>query len=160
MERGHGQRILPADVKLEERTAGQLVERRAREFGDKAFIETTDGESMSCRDLHERSNRLAHGLADFGIAHQEAVLVMLPDTTDYLVIWAGLGKRGAIQVPVNLACRKSILSCICKDSTARRIDVDVQFLDRLAEIAGSLVHLETIILYSETGGAGRPASMI
>lgn len=53
--------FVPADVKLEERAVGQLVERRAREFGDKAFVETTDGETMSYRELHERSNRLAHG---------------------------------------------------------------------------------------------------
>lgn len=84
---------------------------------------------------------------------------MLPDTTNYLVIWAGLGKRDAIQGPVKLAYRKSILSRICNDSTARRIIIHVQFPDRLEEIADNLEHLETIILYSETGGAGQDPAL-
>ena len=124
----------PSDIPLEQRTVGAIMSARAEEFGDKPFVVTTDGASISSREIHRRSNQLAHGAADFGIEFQEPVLVMLPDTLDYLVVWAGLGKRGAIEVPVNLAYRKSILRRLCNDSTAKKIIIDREHVDRLEEI--------------------------
>lgn len=141
-----------SDVALEDRTVAELIAARAAELGDKVFVETVEGESLSYGELHELSNRLAHGISDFGVGHQDPVLIMMPDTLDYLTIWGALGKRGAIQVPVNLAYQKSILERICNDSTARTIIVDVQFLGRLEDIAEGLKHLENLILYSEDDG--------
>ncbi len=140
------------DLPLEQRTVGQQIARQAQERGDKVFVQTTDGKTLSYRDLHLQSNSLAHGMAAFGIDREEPVLVMMPDTTDFLLIWAALGKRGAIQVPINLAYQKSILRRICNDSTAKSIIVDVQYLDRLEEVCESLESLTTLILYSEDGG--------
>lgn len=147
------------DVKLEERTLGQLIAKQARDLGDKVFVQTTDGETLTYRDLHLRSNQLAHGLAELGIEHQEPVLVMMPDTTDFLLIWAALGKRGAIQVPINLAYQKSILKRICNDSMAKSIFIDIHFLDRLEEICDELESLEKLILYSEDKGTNLEESV-
>lgn len=143
----------PSDIPLEQRTVGAIMSARAEEFGDKPFVVTTDGASISYREIHRRSNQLAHGAADFGIEFQEPVLVMLPDTLDYLVVWAGLGKRGAIEVPVNLAYRKSILRRLCNDSTAKKIIIDREHVDRLEEIIDELDCLDTIVLYGANNQA-------
>ena len=127
--------FVAADYPLEERTVGRVLERSVERFADKPFVETTSGERVSYREMDRLSNRFAHGAAASGIARQEPVLVMLPDVVDYLVVWCGLGKRGALEVPVNLAYRRSILRRICNDSTAKTIIVDREFLPRLDEIA-------------------------
>ena len=141
--------FVPADYPLEERTVGRVLERSVERFGDKTFVETVAGERVSYREMDRLSNRFAHGVAAFGIAHQEPVLVMLPDVVDYLVVWCGLGKRGAVEVPINLAYRKGILRRICNDSTARTIIVDRDYLPWFEEIADELQALEKCVLYSE-----------
>ena len=141
--------FVPSEIPLEERTVGKILAKRAAEFGDKPFVETIGGETISYRGMHEHSNRFAHGADVFGVEFQEPVLIMLPDTIDWLTVWCGLGKRGAIEVPINLAYRKSILSRLCNDSTAKKIIIDRQYVDRLEEIEEDLEHLDCVILYSE-----------
>ena len=114
--------FIPSNLPLEERTVGQILTRQADRLADKNFIETTSGDCISYRDMHLRSNQFAQGTAAFGIGYQEPVLVMLPDTIDYVTVWCGLAKRGAIEVPINLAYRKSILKRLCNESTAKKIN--------------------------------------
>ena len=139
----------PSNLPLEERTVGRILARQADRLADKNFIETTSGDCISYRDMHLRSNQFAQGAAAFGIENQEPVLVMLPDTIDYVTVWCGLAKRGAIEVPINLAYRKNILKRLCNDSTAKKIIIDCQYVERLEEIADDLEHLDCVILYSE-----------
>ena len=139
----------PSNLPLEERTVGRILARQADRFADKNFIETTSGDCISYRDMHLRSNQFAQGAAAFGIEYQEPVLVMLPDTIDYVTVWCGLAKRGAIEVPINLAYRKNILKRLCNDSTAKKIIIDCQYVERLEEIADDLEHLDCVILYAE-----------
>ena len=139
----------PSNLPLEERTVGRILARQADRLVDKNFIETTSGDCISYRDMHLRSNQFAQGAAAFGIESQEPVLVMLPDTIDYVTVWCGLAKRGAIEVPINLAYRKNILKRLCNDSTAKKIIIDCQYVERLEEIADDLEHLDCVILYAE-----------
>ena len=139
----------PSNLPLVERTVGRILARQADRFADKNFIETTSGDCISYRDMHLRSNQFAQGAAAFGIEYQEPVLVMLPDTIDYVPVWCGLAKRGAIEVPINLAYRKNILKRLCNDSTAKKIIIDCQYVERLEEIADDLEHLDCVILYAE-----------
>ena len=139
----------PSNLPLVERTVGRILARQADRFADKNFIETTSGDCISYRDMHLRSNQFAQGAAAFGIEYQEPVLVMLPDTIDYVTVWCGLAKRGAIEVPINLAYRKNILKRLCNDSTAKKIIIDCQYVERLEEIADDLEHLDCVILYAE-----------
>ncbi len=148
--------FIPSNLPLEERTVGQILARQADRFADKNFIETTSGDCISYRDIHMRSNQFAQGTAAFGIEYQEPVLVMLPDTIDYVTVWCGLAKRGAIEVPINLAYRKSILERLCNDSTAKKIIIDHEYVGRLEEIADDLEHLDCVILYAEDGDPDPP----
>ena len=144
----------PSNLPLEERTVGRILARQADRLADKNFIETTSGDCISYRDMHLRSNQFAQGAAAFGIESQEPVLVMLPDTIDYVTVWCGLAKRGAIEVPINLAYRKNILKRLCNDSTAKKIIIDCQYVERLEEIADDLVHLDSVILYADDQNQG------
>jgi len=137
------------DAALEDRTLGRVLARQAAKYGGKRLITCVSGESISYRELDRVSNRIAHGVAELGIGHQEPVLVMLPDVIDYIRIWCGLAKRGAIAVPVNLTYRGRILTHVCNDSTAKTVIIDRQHLERLSEIADDLRHLERCIIYSE-----------
>ena len=151
--------FVPADYPVEERTVGRVLERTVARFGDKVFVQSVDGEQMTYRQLDHRSNQLAHGAAALGIGWQEPVLVMLPDVMDYLTVWCGLGKRGAVEVPINLAYRKNSLLRICNDSTAKTIIIERTFLPYLEEVADNLENLECCVLYSEHSDPGTRADL-
>ena len=59
---------------------------------------------------HHDSNRLANGTMALGIETGEAVLVAMPNVVEFILVWLGLGKTGAIQVPVNTALRGTLLT--------------------------------------------------
>ena len=144
---------------LEERTVTQVLARGAERHPDKPLIKCVTGEEVTYGALDALSNRMAHGIAAFGIEHQAPVLIMLPDTPDFITLWCGLSKRGAIEVPVNLAYRGSILKRICNDAGAKTIIVDRAYLDRLEDIEPELEHLECCVIYSEDPVAAEDLSL-
>lgn len=133
------------DPRLEQDLATVLAKRVARS-PDKAWI-LTEERSYSYQEIDERSGRLAQGFTDAGISPGDTVLIMLPDTVDYVVIWCALAKIGAIEVPVNVHYRGGILAHVVNDSLAKMMVIDGQFVDRLAGIAGEVEHLENLVLY-------------
>ena len=136
-----------------EQTLGQVLAERAGRLGDKPFV-VTDHASHSYAEIERWSNRLANGLAELGIAAGETVLVMLPNTIQFIVLWCGLGKLGAVEVPVNTPYRGDIFAHVINDSGARTMIVDHSFLDRLAEVAPKLETLERLIIAGENDGGG------
>lgn len=135
------------DPRVEQDLATVLAKRVARS-PDKAWI-LTEERSYSYQEIDERSGRLAQGFADAGISAGDTVLIMLPDTVDYVVIWCALSKIGAIEVPVNVHYRGGILAHVVNDSLARVMVIDGQFVDRLEGIASEVEHIEQLVLYGD-----------
>lgn len=142
---------MPAVDAKSEQTLGKVLAERAGRFGDKPFI-VTDHSSHSYAEIEGWSNRLANGLAGLGIAMGDTVLVMLPNTVDFIALWCGLGKLGAIEVPVNTAYRGDIFAHVINDSGARTMIADHRFLERLAEIAPRLETLERLVVAGNPSG--------
>jgi len=53
------------------------------------------------RELNQRANRLAHAMQDLGVGHGDRVAVLALNEPEYLELYFGLGKIGAIMVPLN-----------------------------------------------------------
>ena len=132
------------DPRAEQDLATVLAKRVARS-PDKPWILSPDG-AHSYREIDERSGRLAQGFADAGVSAGDTVLIMLPDTVDYIVIWCALSKIGAIEVPVNVHYRGGILTHVINDSLAKVMVVDGQFVDRVEAVRGELDHLTELVL--------------
>ena len=101
----------------DERDLTSVLSRRVARSPDKPWLVTDDG-SYSYRDIDSRSGRLARGFAEAGVAAGDTVALMLPDTVEYICLWCALSKIGAIEVPVNVHHRGSILSYLINDSQA------------------------------------------
>ncbi len=144
-----------------ERTLREVLKRRADKLGDKPWIVTAE-RAYSYREMDQRSNALARGFLKQGIKHGDTVLIMLPDTIDYILAWCALAKIGAIEVPVNNHAKGTVFAHIVNDSLARTMIVDRQYLDRIEFVLGELKDLKRLVLYSKdaTGKeAGLPASL-
>ncbi|MDH3377854.1 MAG: acyl--CoA ligase, partial [Gammaproteobacteria bacterium] len=127
-----------------------VLARRVAHCPDKHWIVTAD-RGYSYREIDTRSGHLAQGLVDLDIVPGDTVLIMLPDTVDYILAWCALSKCGGIEVPVNIHNRGNPLAYLINDSLAKTIIIDVQFLDRIDAIKSELKSLQCLILYDENG---------
>jgi cyclohexanecarboxylate-CoA ligase len=96
-------------------TLGQLLARQAHERGDKTFI--TDGtQSLTYREVHERSLRLAAGLRARGVAAGDRVAVQLPNWSEFAVIAAAIARLGAVLVPIMPIYRRDEVGHVLDDA--------------------------------------------
>ncbi len=131
-------------------SVGRILHHRATEAPDAPFV-LSDRRTLTYGEAHRDSNRLANGITELGIKSGEAVLVVMPNVVEFILVWLGLGKTGAVQVPVNTALRGNLLTHIINDSAARTMIVAAGFLDCLGEVAGNLEHIERLIVFDPTG---------
>ena len=127
----------------DERDLASVLSRRVARSPDKPWL-VTDAGRYTYGDIDTRSGRLAGGFARAGVAAGDTVLLMLPDTVDYICLWCALAKIGAIEVPVNVHHRGSILTYLINDSQAEVLVVDAQYLERIEAVADDLATLKRI----------------
>lgn len=66
--------------------------------------------SVSLGELVSSSLRLAHTLTEFGVKKGSTVVLMLPNSIDFVRAWFACTLAGAIQVPLNIAGRGQLLA--------------------------------------------------
>lgn len=127
-----------------------VLEHQAETLGDKTFLqwETTD-RTVSFAETNRRVNRHAHGLAAQGIEKGDHVLLMLPNALEYVYLWFGLNKLGAVPVPVNTDFKRDSLTHVSNVTEANVGVVHETFLSRVTEVESSFDHLETIAVMGD-----------
>jgi long-chain acyl-CoA synthetase len=70
-------------------------------------------------ELHERANRLARALASRGVARDERVAVMLPNSVEWFEATVAIARLGAQLVPVNWHLKRDEVAWILADSDTR-----------------------------------------
>ena len=106
------------DYALEERTIGRILAEKAERIPDKTFL-LWQGRSYSYGELEAMTNRYANGLKAHGIGHGDHVAVMLPNCPEFYWVTWGLGKLGAVAVPINTAAKGEMLRYFIDQSDAR-----------------------------------------
>src|SRR6478609_11932282 len=141
------------DYPLKQRTIGRLLADKARRIGDRIWLIYGE-EKYSYAQAHDISNRYANGFADLGIRKGDHVAVMLPNCPEFIwTIW-GLGKIGAVTVPLNTAARGELLRYFITQSDSTYAVVAAEWADRVAEALGTDHGVGTLFTL---GGAGKLA---
>jgi crotonobetaine/carnitine-CoA ligase len=125
------------DYPLEERTIGRILADKAQRIPGKTFL-LWQGRAYSYAELETITNRYANGFAAQGIGHGDHVAVLLPNCPEFFWVMWGLGKIGAVAVPVNTAAKGEILRYFVDQSDASCVVVDNEFIDRVGAIADKL----------------------
>jgi crotonobetaine/carnitine-CoA ligase len=123
-----------------------LLAQRARELPDHVFIEEVDGRSLtySAYDAEVRSWSTAYRRV--GVTAGDRVVTMLPASVSASCAWLGLAWLRAVEVPCNTEYRGRMLGYLIANSGAHTIVIAEQYLDRLAEVAGDLSDLRTVVV--------------
>ncbi len=97
-----------------------------------------DGVPVSYRELAERVATVSAGLAAHGVARENRILLFGTDSLDYVTMWFGAVRIGAIPAVVSdLYKAPDLLYFLC-DTAARFLFIDAEQLPKLEEIAADL----------------------
>lgn len=140
----------------------EILARRASTEGDKIFLLFED-QRLTCRELNERSNRVASGLAALGVKAGDGVALMMPNRPEWLYAFFATQKLGAYAVPVNTALKGEGLAYILNHSESRSIIIGAELFEQFAPIRSRLALLKHVIVdlnAPEVTLAGPPAGSI
>ena len=141
-----------ADLPLRDRVCGKILAARARQNGDAPFVHFA-GEWHGFATMSRRANQVAHALAQLGIRAGQRVAILLRNRLEYLDLWFGLSRIGAIQVPVNCEYRAAQILHLLKRAPVRLVVAEREFAPELAGAVVSLSHGLDVLLVESSGAA-------
>jgi carnitine-CoA ligase len=119
-------------LEIREMTLGNLLRRRASEYGEKTYLEFVD-QSFSYDEALARSEAAAAKLRGLGVEHGDRVCLMLDNHPDYLWMVYGAALIGAIAVPLNTATKGAQLGYFLGDCDPTVLIVEPHLVDRLPD---------------------------
>jgi crotonobetaine/carnitine-CoA ligase len=128
----------------------EVLKRRAGEHPDRDYLRFGDGPWLSYGEVNARANRIANSLIARGVERGESVSVLLPNCEEFLPVWYGILKAGAVMSSINPALKGDFLSWPINLVEAKKLVIADTHLDRLDLIKGDLPTLEHAIVL-ETG---------
>lgn len=98
--------------------AEEFVTRPAREHPRKPAIIGVERQATYA-EIETEMNRVAQALRDYGCRPGDRVLIVLPDSLEFIAAFFGAAKAGVLPVPVNSMARSSDYQHYLRDSGAR-----------------------------------------
>lgn len=116
-------------------TIPEIIANAAREHGTKTAVEFFDRkERLTYTELELGSNKVANALRSAGVCKGDRVAVMLPNRSEFPLIWVACAKLGAIFVPLNMRYTSREIRFVLEDTQAKFMIVDETVSSTLAEI--------------------------
>ena len=131
-----------------QRVVHRVLQDKAAQFANREFLRF-QGESFGYGDLDGASSRVAAGLETLGIGKGDRAAIIMGNRPEYLSLWFGISKLGAVEVPVNTAHRGDLLTYMLGQSGSRVVVVEDIFLDRLAPVLRHLPDLERVVVFGD-----------
>ena len=138
--------ITKEDTKMNLR---ELVNNQAIKYEDKTFMYWEDI-TISYSQIDELSNKVANFLYDLGIRKGDKVSVYLPNMPEYVYLYLGIPKIGAVTGPVNALFKAREVKFVVDHSEARIIVTIPKFMEVINEIKDELPKVEQLIVIGES----------
>jgi crotonobetaine/carnitine-CoA ligase len=140
-----GKPIGPADFGVEQFSVAAVLDRRAEECPDRVMM-SIDGVDVTFEQMRRRSSAAAHVLVDLGIGPGDGVALFAGTCPQWVYFWLGAGRIGAVAAAVNTANKGDFLLHALRLSRAKVIVTDAARRSRVAELAGHVRGLASIVV--------------
>ena len=124
----------------------KVLRDKAEAHPDRDYLKFAGNPWVSYGEVNARSNRIANALLARGVEKGESVSVMLPNCEEFLPVWYGILKAGAVMSSINTAYKGDFLSWTINLVEAKKLIISDVFLDRLDFIIKELPLLEHVIV--------------
>lgn len=140
-------RVLPAILRLQ-----------AARLGEKPFLDIC-GKTASFAEMDRISDRIANALRQLGVSKGDRVALLLPNCFEFVAMWFGISKLGAIEAPNNPGLKGDLLCHNLKNCDAGTLVVDAAALPEIAAVQDRLPNLHTLILVGADRDYARAAGI-
>ncbi len=124
----------------------EILTRRATEHPDRDFLKFGTGDWISYGQVNADANRIANALLARGVQKGESVSVMLPNCAEFLPVWFGILKAGAVMSSINIANKGDFLAHCINLVESKKLIIADEYLDRLETVADRLGTLEHVVV--------------
>ncbi|WP_216828614.1 ATP-dependent acyl-CoA ligase [Alkalihalobacterium elongatum] len=123
----------------------EVIELNAQNIPHQTFLEFKE-ERYTYQEVEEKSNQTANHLKkQYGIKKGDHVAMMLKNSPEFLWIWFGLAKLGAVMVPLNTSIKGESLKYILNHSDSTMIIFHSEYEDEIRKIKEDLYSLKSIV---------------
>lgn len=137
-----------------------ILEHQARVRANRPALSWTDeGTPLTYKQLNAEVNRYAHGFAAAGVKKGDKVVLYLPNSLEFVLLWYALTKIGAVEVPVGEIQKGAFLAHQLRLSGATTMITTPELVERVAEVEAEVPDLQHCFLLGEGhhGGLKRVA---
>jgi len=132
---------------LEQRTIGNILADKVARIPKKIFLLWED-RSFTYADIDAMTNRYANGFLESGVRKGDHVAVLMSNCPEFFgVIW-GLGKIGAVAVPINTAAKGEMLRYYIDQSDSTFVVLDSDSCQRVKEVSVSIPKVQAYFFHS------------
>jgi long-chain acyl-CoA synthetase len=122
----------------------QMLERAAKRYAGKTAI-VMDGRRLSYTELDEASNRVANALVGMGVTKGDRVALLLANSPEFVAIYFGVVKIGAIAVLLDPKYKLTELLSLCDDSKPKVMVTEGLCLEQLTPVLDRFKSVEKVI---------------
>ena len=130
---------------LAERVAGKILAQQAAAAGERPFVFFRSGWTTYAQ-ANRRANKVANALAAIGIKKGSRVAILLRNRLEYLDLWFGLSKLGAIQVPINSEYKVPQIVHVFRRSPIDVVVVETSLSGEMIEALGQLARAPGVLI--------------
>jgi long-chain acyl-CoA synthetase len=134
-----------------DRHLGLLAQRSYEVRGDYPAL-LFEGRWHGSNELFSRSQRLAAGLADLGIAPGDRVVVCMANCPEVSITYQALWRAGAVVTPATFLLPVPELRHVIADAEARAVITTPEFAPKVAEAIEGLAHVSFAICTEAADG--------
>lgn len=127
----------------------ELVEKQAETYKERVFLYWKDI-TISYSQLNKYSNKVANFLYELGIRKGDKVCVYLPNMPEYVYLYLGIPKIGAITGPVNSLFKAREVQFVMGHSEAKVIVTIPKLMEIINEIKSNLPNLKHVVVIGDS----------
>lgn len=126
------------------------LELNAKKFPDKEAL-VVGGTRLTYRELNDRVNRLAHGLAGAGWRKGDHCALVFANSVEFVETVLALSKIGVVFVCLNTLLTSREMRYIVEHSDARGVIAEAEHAQRLGPVIGDLPALDAKLMFTVGG---------
>ncbi|BBO88700.1 AMP-binding protein [Desulfosarcina ovata] len=130
-----------ASLLLERHLTGNQAERTAIIYKD---------DIISYGRLGSMANQIGNALGNLGVKHGDRVIILLHDRPEFIALFLGAMKIGAVPVPINMLATTSDLDYFISDSQASVVVMESEFHEKLKSVIAGSAHLKTVVVFGDS----------
>jgi crotonobetaine/carnitine-CoA ligase len=151
---GSGEHTISGELMTQSRiSVPRCIRDRATEHPERPFAIEASGRSVSYAEFDDEAMRWAAGYHELGLRSGDTVVSMVRPSVSAYASWIGMAWLGVVDAPCNTDYQGAMLSYLLNHSRSRVAVIDSQYLPRLAAVAATAPHLETVIVIGDDTGS-------